>query len=146
MGSESEMTIAERNASHALICKASDSGLERRVARQIVELIVFLKKYHVQPVFYSPPYTDIYLNALEDRLKGICAHTAELMNTISAEHDVAYHNFMQDRSFSHRYDLFQNMSHLNSVGAKYFSEQLRIRLNLFYSANTKKRATGSTPL
>lgn len=111
-----------RNADEVL---ASDPDVPERAYRVVRDLARDLQRRGVTPVFYTPPYSDVYHRRFMELRPERVAETQTLMARLIEETGAVYLDFAQDSSFTHQYALFYDDHHLNATGARRFSAQLR---------------------
>ena len=97
-------------------------SLEGDTEACLVRILTFLKAREIEPIVYTPPYSQEYISRYDDA--AIHAMTRSI-TAVCLELDLPYYNFSGDPEFIHDPTLFANSDHLNRTGAAAFSEKLK---------------------
>jgi hypothetical protein len=90
----------------------------------LCNMVNICREHDVTPILVTVPYLKEYKDALENVDSDFFENFYLWINGISEELRVGYYDYSDDERFSHDYGLFYNGDHMNSYGARKFTDIL----------------------
>lgn len=129
---ENAYAAAER---HIVADKRDTNGniiLNQEEIQSIFEIVRLCKNKEITPILVTSPFTRTYLEKINEIDEEFYTEFYDCVYTISDEVGVEYFDYSHDERFIDDYTLFYDADHMNTVGAKKFT-------NLLYQEVIKER-------
>ena len=99
--------------------------ITENVFATLVSIVKYLQEKNVRLIFYTPPYSDIYIEMLHKDDLGIVNLAKHYMQQLREDFGIEYYDFFEDPVFTGNYNYFFDVDHLNLSGARLFSQNLK---------------------
>lgn len=98
--------------------------VEKDIYEVMVSIVDFLRERNIRPIFYTPPYTDLYIKKSFEKFPDSIELMTQNMERLKSKGGLEYYDFSQDYEFIETYEYFRDANHLNAYGAEKFSRKL----------------------
>ena len=88
----------------------------------LLEMIALCKERSLEPILVTTPLTAEYCEQIDRNAPEFYDEFYAIMDRICEETGVRYFDYSRDERFSHAYELFCNIDHLNRAGGLKFTE------------------------
>ena len=121
---DAEASAYSRYLTHIVADKFDDSGkriVNEEEIQAVYELIEMCRKNELVPVLITTPFLSEYVDAIEENDPSFFLEFYGALEEIIDKTGVQYLDFSRDERFSHNYNLFLDIDHLNEKGAELFT-------------------------
>ncbi|MBQ6478506.1 MAG: SGNH/GDSL hydrolase family protein [Erysipelotrichaceae bacterium] len=124
---------------HIFTNKRNEDGelfLNEEEVQALYDIVAICRERNVMPVFVTVPYLKEYTDEIQRRDEDFLEQFSRWINTVADETGVAYFDYSRDERFMYDDSLFYNGDHLNSAGARKFT-------NILFEEVIQQRIGGS---
>ncbi len=125
--SKLEEDVTESCQRHIFINKRDEDGelyINEEETQALYKIVEICRERNVTPIFVTCPYLKEYTDEIASEDPDFYEQFYDWINTISNELGVEYFDYSLDERFNHDYSLFYNGDHMNSAGARKFTDIL----------------------
>ncbi|MBO4919545.1 MAG: hypothetical protein J5365_05250 [Erysipelotrichaceae bacterium] len=112
---------------HIFTSKRNEDGelfLNEEEVQALYDIVEICREHNVTPVFVTVPYLKEYTDEIQRRDEDFFEQFSSWINTVADETGVEYFDYSRDERFMYDYSLFYNGDHMNSAGARKFTDIL----------------------
>lgn len=122
-----ETDVAGSCSRHIFYNKRDEQGeliINQDEIDAVGKMVEICKEHKVTPILVTVPYIQEYCDKIEEEDPTFFQHFYSVVDMMTTEYKVEYFDYARDKRFAQDYSLFYNGDHMNSIGAKKFTEIL----------------------